>query len=99
VLGNTIQPGEEDGTFIEFDEDGIPFVIWVYDPDEEVWLSFDYIPYTEFKMPQTGDMSGAVRNMTILVAALALAAITQALLTKKNKNKKFYKRADNRIIK
>ncbi|MCL2741889.1 MAG: hypothetical protein FWE70_07270 [Oscillospiraceae bacterium] len=55
--GNLIQ--EDDETYLEVDEDGVPYIVWTWD-DEDGWTPRDYEPdeVEEIgELPPTGDPS------------------------------------------
>jgi hypothetical protein len=66
VPGVTLVP-EEDGSYLEFDEDGTPLGRWTQDPGTGEWIFEEFPPLGE--APETGD-NGAALRMAIAVAAL-----------------------------
>ena len=68
VLGNTLVPGD-DGSFIEFDEDGTPLGEWRWDDDDEMWIFEEYLPLGN--LPQTGD-AGNLLIWLIFIGCLLL---------------------------
>jgi hypothetical protein len=69
---------QEDGSYIEFGDDGAPLGEWRWDEDLGQWIFDEYPPLGAL---ETGDASGILP--VALVAALAIAAIAVALPKKK----------------
>ena len=71
---------DDDGYFIEFDEDGVPLGMWYWDEDEEMWIFDDQIPLGDFPfMPQTGRLSSYI---PLGVALLGLLMVSAGMLTR-----------------
>jgi hypothetical protein len=63
---------QEDGSFIELDEEGVPLGTWTRDPETYEWIFEEFPPLGSFDIPKTGDAG--------IGAALALALISAACL-------------------
>ena len=63
----------EDGDFVEFDEDGVPLGTWKWDSEIEEWVFFDgEIPLGALK---TGDNSHLAAYLAVCAAALGAAIV------------------------
>jgi len=65
LLGHTVVPGDEDGTYYELDEDGVPYAVWRWDDGPGMWV-LDELPLPG-ALPHTGD----VDPMTVYWLAVA----------------------------
>ena len=74
----------EDGEFIEFDEDGVPLGQWIWDEDEELWILDEFPPLGDLNFPETGE-TGTIALYLIFAAALLLAAVTLIIRQKSKK--------------
>jgi LPXTG-motif cell wall-anchored protein len=61
----------DDGYWIELDEDGIPLGIWKWDPEEEEWIFDDEIPLGN--MPKTDGSQLPAFMLIILGLGMILA--------------------------
>jgi hypothetical protein len=81
AAGNTLVL-TDDGTYIEFDEDGVPLGEWRYDEDEDEWI-FDEYPIPLGDIPGTGD---AGRALPLLLLVGGCAGLALILTGKKRKD-------------
>ena len=69
---NNTVVADEDGSWIEYDENGVPLGRWTWDPDLDEWVFEPFpTPLAEFEMPQTG-LNG---SLILPLAALGLTLI------------------------
>ncbi|MCL1829115.1 MAG: DUF5979 domain-containing protein [Oscillospiraceae bacterium] len=66
--GNTLIPND-DGTFTEIDENGVPLTVWRWDPELEEWIPEDPPPLAY--MPATGDIN-MIPQLVMLLAISVL---------------------------
>ncbi|MDR1572519.1 MAG: hypothetical protein LBS32_08350, partial [Clostridiales Family XIII bacterium] len=72
----------DDGSFLEIGEDGVPLGRWTWDPEEEAWIFEPITPLAN--LPQTGDVLGQPDlGGFIALWALLLAAMAAALLRRR----------------
>jgi hypothetical protein len=81
--GGTFVP-DEDGGYIEYDEEGVPLGQWSWDDDEEVWVFVSYTP--EGGAPATGDY-GFAAALTLFVLAAGAILITATPRVKRRRGK------------
>ena len=84
IPGRTIQPGEVDGVFIEFDDEGVPLGEWRWDDDELMWIYDEYPPMGE--LPVTGRVY--IPYHLLMVAGIILVIYGAALRKYRSKRPK-----------
>ena len=77
---------QDDGTFLEFNEDGIPLGSWEWEPEEEVWVFHEFPSPQSGNIPKTGD--GGTMFLFALISGLVLFGVgisMRATLRKRGK--------------
>jgi hypothetical protein len=66
---------QEDGSYLELDEDGVPLGAWRYDPETDEWIFDEFPPLGDFEPPPTDDelTSGSPALLLLLASVLAAA--------------------------
>ena len=96
--GSAVIPGDDEDTFIEYDEEGVPLGVWHWDNDEEQWIfdefapplgEFDSAEGTPENLPQTGKQR--IHVYLMLLTGVALAGLGTAIAVRKSRKAKYYR--------
>lgn len=68
--GHYLVPND-DGSWTEFDDDGVPLGTWIYNPEIEEWEFFDEIVPLGAMAPQTSDVRTTTANIFILFIGIS----------------------------
>ena len=88
VPGHVLVPGDEDGVYVELDDNGVPSGEWHWDDNDKIWIFEEYPPLSF--LPRTGDGSAASAYLIIILVMLCffLIRIVVILITIKPHTKK-----------
>ena len=74
----------EDGSFTELDENGVPRGTWRWDDELEMWVFDPIVPLSGGQLPKTGNTANAAVFLTL--ATLSLAVIAKLSIPTKRKD-------------
>ena len=82
--GNTLVQNE-DGSYTEFDENGIPRGRWTWDEENEIWIFEEYVPLGD--MPSTGDDNISIYFFFLLGASFLGVGIISKFSQRKRESR------------